>query len=147
MDGVEICPFPRRCLVVRPMILVLLGNLGHERIIRIRIGQHGQNREKDLGNCQSRRPILLQNIKTDETRCVDLWMVNLRGEDDARRLERIVDRKLDCHMEDAPAVGGICGSEHDALPVVHIIFIDRAGTTVRRGVLPKVGEFTCDSLG
>ena len=147
MDCVQICPLPRRYLVVRPTILVLLGNLGHERVIRIRVGQHGQNGEKDLRNCQSRRPILLQNIKTDEARCVDIWMVNLRGEDNARRLERIVNRKLDCHMEDAPAVGGICGSEHDTLPVIHIVFIDRAGTAVRGRVLPKISEFTCDSLG
>jgi hypothetical protein len=61
-------------------------------------------------------------------------MINLGLEKYTRRLERIIDRKLNIHIEDATRVGRICRSEHDTLPIVDIGVIDRPSATIQWGV-------------
>lgn len=133
-------------LVLCTVIGILVGDIRHQRILWVRVSQHGENGQKNLRDCQGGRPVLLQNIKTDESRCVDIWMVNLRLEDNSGWLERIVDWELNVHLEDTSSIWGIVRAEEDPLPHEYVVLLDGSCTAVERRVIANICEFTCDSL-
>lgn len=53
--------------------LVLVGNLRHQRILRVGIGQKRRYRQQNSGNSESRAPLVFQNVQTDSSVLVDLF--------------------------------------------------------------------------
>ena len=64
--------------------LVNARNLGHQRVIGIRIAQQRTNREQHLGYGESRRPLRPQYIKANASIAVYVRMVNAGGECDLK---------------------------------------------------------------
>ncbi len=67
-----------------------LGDLRHQRIIRVWVIKKGTNRKKHFGNGKCRAPLILQDIKADSTSIVDVAVVNASCEGDLRWLKWIV---------------------------------------------------------
>jgi len=66
-----------------------------------------RNDGRTLGNCKCWRPLVSQNVKADRPISIDVGMIDLGGEADFRRLERIIRREGDREKEDATGVRGI----------------------------------------
>lgn len=62
LNSILSSPFPSRSLVSRPIGLVHMGNLGHKRVVGIRICEHGANGKKDFRNGKSRTPLVSQDV-------------------------------------------------------------------------------------
>lgn len=45
--------------------LVDVGDLGHERVVRVRVSQERADREQDLGDGQGGRPLVLKDVQAD----------------------------------------------------------------------------------
>lgn len=84
-----------------------MSNLRDKRIIRIRISQHRADRKENLRNGQGRRPLVLQDIQTDASVRVDIWVVDLGGETDLWGLERVVCREMNRQEEDTIGVRAV----------------------------------------
>jgi len=69
-------------------------NLGDKGIIRVGIGQQGTDREQDLGDRQSRAPLLLENIEAYASIAVDIRMEDLSLERYLRGFEGVIRRKM-----------------------------------------------------
>jgi hypothetical protein len=54
-----------------------------------------RNDKRTLGDCKCWRPLVPQNVKTDRPISIDVGMIDLGGEADFRRLERIIRREGD----------------------------------------------------
>jgi hypothetical protein len=54
-----------------------------------------RNNKLTLGDCECWRPLVPQNVKADRPVSIDVGMIDLGGEADFRRLERIVRRESD----------------------------------------------------
>ena len=93
-------------------------DLGNQRVVGVRVGQHGADGEEncfELVNarirvtfishtfryCQSWAPLVSQDIQADAAVRVDVGVVDAGGEVDLRRLEGIVCREVDGQEEDA----------------------------------------------
>ena len=68
---------------------------------RVGVGQQRTDGQQNLGNRQRRRPLLLQDIKADLSRTVDVTVVDSRAKRHFRRLEWVIRRKLNIQKEDA----------------------------------------------
>ena len=97
--------------------LIDVSDLGDERVIRIRVRQQRADREEDLGDGESGRPLVFQDVKADGAIAVDVHMVNFRGEGDLGRLERIVGREVDVQEEDTLVIGRVLRAHDRRLPV------------------------------
>lgn len=53
LDGVLLGPFTRSLLVLLPVGLVGVCNLGHQRIVGVGVGQHGADRQKNYSQAIS----------------------------------------------------------------------------------------------
>ena len=93
------CPLPCEFLVPSAVRLVDVRNLGHQRIVRVRIRQKRADRKQHLGNRQRWRPLFLENVQANRALAVHVWVVNLRLEVDLWRLERIVRREVNSDEE------------------------------------------------
>lgn len=93
------CPLPCEFLVPSAVRLVDVRNLGHQRIVRVRIRQKRADRKQYLGNRQRRRPLFLENVQANRALAVHVWVVNLRLEVDLWRLERIIRREVNSDEE------------------------------------------------
>ena len=98
-----------------------MGDIRHQWIIWICVCEKRQNAEEHLRNCESRTPLILQNIKTDAARCVDIRMIDLRFEGDNGWFEGIIAWKADGQVEDAACEGGIWRSEDHGGPGEEVV--------------------------
>ena len=78
-----------------------VGDLRHERIVGVWVGQQRADGEQHLGDGECGRPLVLQDVKADCTVAVDIAVVDLSGEGHLGRLEGVVGRELDVQEEDA----------------------------------------------
>lgn len=62
LDSVLLGPFSGCSLVLWSIQLVDVGNLRHQRIIRVGVRQQRADRQKHLGDGEGRRPLVLQDI-------------------------------------------------------------------------------------
>ena len=60
--GILLHPFTSSCVVLGPVLEVDLGNLGHQRVIGVWICEKRRDGKQDLGDGQSRAPLILQNV-------------------------------------------------------------------------------------
>jgi len=125
---------------------VQVGDLRHERIIGIGVSQQRADREKNLRDGQSRRPLILQDVKADATIAVDIHMVDLRSESKLRWLERVIGREMNVQEENTLMVRGVLGSHDRSLPVELVLLVGGSGGAVRGRVPTKVYELLLDSF-
>ena len=85
--GISCRPVAGRVVVAIAVILVEGGDLGHERIIRVGVSQQRADRQKNLGNGQGGRPLILEDVEANRTVRVDVRVVNFRSELQLRGLE------------------------------------------------------------
>lgn len=88
----------------RSVAQILLSNAANKWIMGIGVSQQRTNGEQHIGDCESRTPILLQNVKTYLTVVVDIAVVNACSEHHLWRLERVVAREVDVKKEHSPMV-------------------------------------------
>jgi len=72
-----------------------VSDLWDKRIVGVRVGEHGANRQEYFRDGQSRAPLISENVETDASIGIDVGVVDAGSEVDFRRLERIVGRELD----------------------------------------------------
>lgn len=53
---------------------------GKERLTRIRVRQEGADREQDFADCQSRAPLVLEDVQADLPTVVNVAVVNAGAE-------------------------------------------------------------------
>ena len=92
--GVSVDARLSACLVSPRISLVDLGNLGHQGVVGVGIGEQRADAEKNLGDGKGRAPLLLEDIEADAALAIHVGMVHLRLEVHLGRLEGIIRRKL-----------------------------------------------------
>jgi len=139
------CPFPCRGFVTGTVRLVHVGNIRHQRIIRIGVSQHRADGEQNLRDCQRRRPLVSEDIQTNRSIRVDVWVIDLRCEAHFGRFERIINRKGDGKEEDTASVWRITRSHNRCLPLEHV-FARWSSAAGRGGVTAEVNQFLVNAL-
>ena len=128
------------------VILVDLSNLWNQRIIWVSISQKRADWKKYLWNCESWWPLFLENVQTDWTIWIDVWMVDSRCEVDLCWLEGIVSGEVDVEEEDSTRVWRIIWSHDGCLPMIRILLINWSSWAVCRWVLSKIDKLLLNSL-
>jgi len=139
-------PFSSRSLVFGLVILVDLSNFWHQRIIRVGISQQGADWEENLGDSQSRGPLLLEDIKADWTVGVDIWMIDPGGEIDLWWLEWVVGWEVNVQEEDTSSIRWVIRSHDGSLPMVLILLVNWTSRAVGGWVLTEIDKFFLNSL-
>ena len=122
-----------------------MGHLRPQGIVGIGIGQQGQDGQQNLGNGQSRRPLILENIQADHAGRVHIRMIDLRCKGDLGGLKGIVRREMNIELKDPAGIGGIGGPHDHAGPVIEILLFGATGAATG-GVLEDILEFLVDTL-
>jgi hypothetical protein len=116
-----------------------LGNIRDQRIIWVRVRQQGTDGKKNFGDCQCRRPLVLENVKTDTSVRVDVAMVDTSREMNLGWLERVVCWEMNIQEEDTSCIWRVIWSHDGCLPMEHII-TDWAGGAICWWVLAQVDK-------
>ena len=144
--GVALGPFASS-LVVRVLVLLVdVGDLGDEGIVRVGIRQQWADREENLGDGERGRPLVLENIQADGPVAVDVHVVDFRREGDLGGLEGVVGWEVYVQEEHTLVVGAVLWAHNGSLPVELIILVSGASGAVRRGIPTEVDEFFLDSF-
>jgi hypothetical protein len=101
--------------------LIELGNFRDERIIRIGIRKKGTNGKKDFRNCESRRPVVFEDVETDSTTGIDVAVIDFGGKTDLWRFERIVRRELNLKIEHTILIRSLCRTHNCSNPVEEVV--------------------------
>ena len=125
---IGICPGLRTLLIGRRILLVEVRNVRDKGVVRIGICQKTFNTQKNLGNRQSRRPFILQNIKANRTRCVNIRMIDPRDKAHVWGAKGIVLREFNREFEDTAFIGRIRWAKNEAVPFIHIISLRSSAT-------------------
>ncbi len=124
LDGILPGPLASRLLVFRAVRLVCVGDLGHQRVVGVRVRQHRADGEQNYARVsgggsqippsrinkhtlrygQCRAPLVTQNVEADAAICVNVGVINPSREVDLWRLERVVRGELDLKEEDTPSI-------------------------------------------
>jgi hypothetical protein len=144
--GVLAGPLAGGGLVLGFITLVLVSDVGNQRIVGVGIGQQRADRQQDLGDSECGGPLVLQDVKADGTVRIDVRVVNLRHELELWWLEGVVGGEVDIQEEHTTSEGGVLGSHDSRLPVERVRVVLGAGAAVSRWVFAQVDQFFCDSL-
>ena len=139
-------PLSGGCFVLWSISLVDVGDLGNEGIVWVGICQQRTDGEKNLRDCQSWWPLVLEDIKADGTIRIDVRMIDSCSECALGWFERVVCGEVNVEEEHTASVGAVIGAEDGGLPVILIFFVNGTGWAVGRGVSPKINQFLLDSL-
>ena len=63
--GESLRPVPRVGIVLCFVVLVDLGDLGRQRVVRVGIGEEGADGEEDLRDGEGGRPLILKDVEAD----------------------------------------------------------------------------------
>lgn len=144
-NSILACPFASRRLVPWTVRLVDVCDLGHQRVIRVGVCEHGADREQDFRDCESGAPLVPQDVQTNTAIGVDVGVINARGEVDLGRLEWVVRGEVDGEEKDTSGVWRV-GRTHDScLPVEQIISNGASGAG-GRGIPAEISEFLVNAL-
>ena len=123
-----------------------VGNLRDERVIWVGVSQERADGEEHLGDGESGRPLVFEDVEADRSIAVDVHVINFRRERNLRRLEGVVGREVDVQEEHALMVRGVLGAHDRRLPVELVSFVCWAGRAVRGRVSSEVDELLLDSF-
>jgi len=128
LDGVLPGPLPGGGLVAGAVGLVDVCDLGYQRVVGVRVCEHGADGEEHcgllvirryerrdrswvpaknmhtLGDGERRAPLISQDVQADGSVAVNVGVVDAGGEVDLRRLEGVVCGEVDGEEEDAAGV-------------------------------------------
>lgn len=126
LNGILSSPFPGRRFVSRAISLVDVCDFRNKRVIRVGIGEHRADREKNwigtisvlnglkrvwieitFGDGQSGTPLVSQDIKAYASVGIDIWVINASSEVYFWRFKRIVGREMNRQKEDTTRVGAL----------------------------------------
>jgi len=128
-----------------PVGLVEVGDLGHKRVVRVRVGEKGTNRQKHFGDGERRAPLLSEDVQADAPVAVDVGVVDFCCEVEFWGFEGIVRRELNVQEENTALVWAVPRTHNCSLPVKHII-PDWPRTARQRGIPLYILEFFCNSF-
>jgi len=72
-----------------------MSDLWDKRIIWVWVGQEGGDGEENLGDGRGWGPLLLQDVQTDGSIGVDVWVINSSGEVNLGWLEWVIGWEVD----------------------------------------------------
>ena len=144
--GVSAGPLTSSIVVAVTFLFVNGGNFGHQRIIRVRVSEKRADGQENLGDGESGRPLILQDIEADRAIAVDVRMVNFRREAHLGRLEWVVGGEVDVQEENASRVRRILRTHDRSLPVELVLLVGWAGRAVCRRIPTEVNELLLDSF-
>lgn len=124
LNGILSSPFPSRRFVSRAISLIDVCDFGNKRVIRVGVGEHRADREKNwieaisvlnglkharveitFGYGQSRTPLVSQDIKAYTSVGIDIWVIDASSEIYFWWFERIIGREMDRQKEYTTRVG------------------------------------------
>ena len=138
-------PFTSSALISLAIGLVGVGNLGHERVIGIWVGEHGADREQHFGDGERGTPLIPEDVETDAAVAVDVGVVDLGGELDLGGLEGVVGGERDGKEEDTAGVRRVSGTHDGCLPVEQVV-TGRTGAARRGRITTEIDELLVDPL-
>jgi len=131
------------------VLLAILGVLGgdraHQRIAGVAIGQQGADREENLGDGESRGPLVLEDVETDDALGVDVAVVDASSELDFGWFEGVLRGEVDVQEEDAPLVDGARRTQDGGDPLEQIVALGTSAA-VRRRVQGDPAQLLLDPL-
>ena len=139
-------PFSGCGLIFWLVSLVDMGNLWDQRIIWIGVSQQGADGKKNLGDGECWWPLLLQDVQTDWTIGVDVWMVDPGCEVDLCGLEWVIGREMDIQEIDTSRIWRIFWTHNGSLPVILILLVNWTSRAVGGWIFSKINEFLLNSL-
>jgi len=114
-------PLLGKLSVPLPVRLVDPSYLRHQRVVRVGVTQQGTDGQQHLADSESWGPLRSENVETDWTIWVDVWMVDPGCERNLRRFEWVVSGEVNSEKEDPSLVGWLWGSHDSGLPVEQVI--------------------------
>ena len=99
-----------------------------------------------LADCQSRAPLVLQNVEADTSIGIDIAVIDSCGKANLRRLEGVVGGEMNRQKIHPSSIRTLIRSHYSRLPVEQIIS-HRACRAIRWGVSPQVLQLFIDSTG
>ena len=127
------------------VLLPALGNIGSEGIIWIRSAEKGLNGEKDGPDLQSGRPVVLEDVKADTAKFVDVGMEDLGKKSDLGRRHGVVIGEEEFELEDAAFIRRLGGPMDLDVKVSQVFFV-RHGADTRNGFSHQPLSFLDDSF-
>ena len=94
-----------------------------ERVVAVRSSNKGLHREQDRTDLKSRRPLILQNIKTDPSKLVNVGMIDLGAEEHLRWHHRILIRQEKFSVEHSTGEGSLFWSRNFHEEVARVVGI------------------------
>ena len=144
--GVFSSPLSSGGLIFCLVGLVDMSNLWDKRIIWVGIGQKGTDGEKNLGDGECWRPLILEDIQTDGTIGVDVWVIDSCGEVNLGWLEWVVSWEMDVQEVNTTGIRRVIWSHDGCLPVILVLLVDWSGRAVGGWIFSKINEFFLNSL-
>jgi hypothetical protein len=138
--GIFLGPGTSCFLIAGSLSFIEVCNFWYKRVIRVGVGKEGADRQENFRDCQSRAPLLLQNVQAYTSIRVNVWVVHLGLKVDLRRLERIVRREMDFDKKDATRIGAVSRAHDCRLPVKQI-FANGPCTARCRWVFLQIQQF------
>ena len=74
--GISLCPLTRCGIVLIPVVLVQISDFGHERVVRVGIGEEGADREKHFRDGEGGRPLVLEDVEANATVRINVAVVD-----------------------------------------------------------------------
>ena len=104
-----------------PIALVELGDLWHERVVGVGVGEERGDGEQNFRDGECGRPLILEDVQADGSVCVDVGMVDLGDEVAFGWPEGIVGGEVDVEEEDASCIWAIFRTDDGCLPVELVV--------------------------
>lgn len=133
-------PLTCGCFIGRPICHILIGNIRHQRVLRIRVREQRADTQKHFADCEGGCPLVFENIQTNRPLGGNVRMVNLRFERYFGRLERVIRREMDFQLKHTPLIGCIGGAKNHCVPYIHVP-IDGARRAILGRILLDILEF------
>lgn len=98
------CPLSGCVFILGSFVHIYLSNFRHKWVLGIRVSQQGTDRKKDLANCESRAPLILQNVQANCPIWVDVRVVDASWERKLWCLEGIVSWEVNVQEEHSSCI-------------------------------------------
>ena len=140
-------PFARSGLILGLVGHVLICDCGNQWVLGIRVRQQRADGQEYLANRQRGRPLVLENIKTNTARLVDVGVVDLGDECNLWGFEWVIHGELNPEGKQPTLEWTICRTHDGPVPCVNVLLILRTRTAVAGRVSLEILEFPDDTLG
>jgi len=145
LHGVLLGPLLGHLDVLAVVALEDARDLGHQRVVGVGVAQERTDRQQNLADGESRRPLGSEYVQADATVRVYIRMVDLSCEAHLWRLEWIVSGEVNSEKENTPLKWWIIRPHYGCLPMKKIIS-DRPGAALWWWVAIDVCHFLLYTL-